>query len=60
MFSGDIALALQISADLAEDVMLRGECGPVLVLGDRIAVLRESFLSALANREFDPCPKAER
>jgi hypothetical protein len=51
MFEDDVALALQLDSDAAEQAMLRGECGPVLVLGDRPAVLRSSFLSALASRQ---------
>jgi hypothetical protein len=54
MFFEDVGLALQVEPDEAEQAMLRGECGPVLVLGDRVAVLRTSFLASLAAREFRP------
>jgi hypothetical protein len=54
MLPEDVALALQIDCEAAEEAMLGGECGPVLVLGDRPAVLRVSFLEALKAREFDP------
>ena len=61
MFREDVALALQVDATAAEEAMLRGDCGPVLVLGERIAVLRESFLGALAARTIDPRnPRAVR
>lgn len=60
MFPDDVGLALQAPSDEAEQAMLRGECGPVLVLGDRIAVLRTSFLASLAAREFRPAADGGR
>lgn len=54
MFPEDVGLALQIPPDEAERTMRQGECGPVLVLGERLAVLRTTLLAALAAREFKP------
>jgi len=51
LFHDDVGLALRISPAEAELAMLRGECGPLLVLGDRVAVLRTTFLEALSARK---------
>lgn len=50
LFVHDIGLALQISPSGARRAILRGECGPYLRVGRRLAVLRESFLTTLAKR----------
>jgi hypothetical protein len=54
MFAEDVALALQLDCSAAEQFLLRGECGPVVMLEDRPAILRSSFMAALAAQQFDP------
>jgi len=51
LFVPDITLALRIRASAARKAILRGDCGPYLRLGRRLAVRRESFMAALADRE---------
>lgn len=53
----DVGLALQLGRDAARKAILRGECGPYIRLGRRLAVLRESFLAALASRQVGPGPR---
>ena len=51
MFVPDVSVALQMSPDAARRAILRGECGPYFrVGGRRLAVIRESFLDSLAQR----------
>ena len=50
----DVALALSLSHSAARRVILRGDCGPSLRFGRRIAILRESFLTALETRQVSP------
>ena len=54
MFTPDISLALQLSPTAARRAVVRGECGPFLRIGNRIAVLRESFLAVLGRRQTVP------
>jgi len=57
MFVPDVALALAVKPSAARKAILRGDCGPYLRLGRRLAVRRESFLATLAAREVLPeCP----
>jgi len=56
MFVADLALALRVGESAARRALLRGECGPYLRIGRRLAVLRESFLASLAAREQLPAP----
>ena len=51
LFIPDLALALQSSESTARREVRRGACGPYIVVGRRLAVLRESFLKSLAARE---------
>lgn len=61
MFCPDLGLALGgITPSAARRAVLRGECGPYLRLGRRIAVRRESFLAALAEREQEATPSGDR
>lgn len=55
MFVEDVAIALLVQPDAARRAVLRGDCGPYFRLGRRMAVLRESFLAALAKREEAHC-----
>jgi len=57
MFVRDIGLALQLGPDAARRAILRGECGPFIRVGRRLAVLRDSFLASLAKRQTGPGPK---
>jgi hypothetical protein len=53
LFTPDLALALGgITPSAARRAVLRGDCGPYLRIGRRIAVRRESLLAALAEREM--------
>jgi hypothetical protein len=54
----DVALALSLSHSAARRAILRGDCGPYLRLGRRLAVLRESFLAALEARQVSPSHRA--
>ena len=55
LFVPDLALALGgVTESAARRTVLRGECGPYLRIGRRIAVRREAFLAALAGREQHP------
>ena len=54
LFIPDIALALLASESTARRAVLRGDCGPYLRIGRRLAVRRDSFLEALETREIDP------
>jgi hypothetical protein len=55
LFTPDIRAALRLATDgAARRAVRRGDCGPYLRLGRRLAVRRESFLRALASREIDP------
>jgi hypothetical protein len=55
LLEGDIRLALGLDTDEeARAAVARGDCGPYLRLGRRLAVRRESFLAALAAREIAP------
>ncbi len=56
MFVPDIALALRVGENTARKAVLRGDLGPFLRLGRRVAVLRESFLAALERRQEVPRP----
>lgn len=60
MFIPDLAIALQASEVEAEAALQRGECGPFVRVAGRLAVLRESFLDALARREESPLGRAPR
>lgn len=57
LFVPDVAVALQVGKDAARRAILRGECGPYLRVGRRLAVLKESFLAALASRQTGPGPR---
>jgi hypothetical protein len=59
MFVPDLAIALQVGASAARRAVIRGDCGPFLRLGRRIAVRREAFLAALAAREIDPASQVQ-
>lgn len=54
MFDEDVGVALRLPSKEAEKAMLQGDCGPVVVVGERLAVLRTTFLASLAARAFDP------
>lgn len=54
LFIPDVGLALQVGDSAARRAVLRGECGPYLRIGRRLAVLRETFLAALARRQAPP------
>lgn len=54
MLIPDIALALQLTPQSTRLAVQRGDCGPFFRVGRRLAVLRESFLAALAQRETLP------
>ncbi len=56
MFVSDVAVALRVGEDTARRIVLRGECGAYLRLGGRIAVLRETFLDTLQQRQVLPGP----
>ena len=52
LFTPDLALALGgISESAARRIVLRGDCGPHVRIGRRLAVRRESLLDAFAERE---------
>ncbi len=54
MFVPDLALDLGTREQAARRALLRGECGPYLQIGRRLAVPRDPFLSSLAQREQPP------
>ena len=54
LFVLDIALILGVKRSAARKAIRRGDCGPYLRLGRRLAVLRESLLEALREREVRP------
>ena len=51
LFLPDIAIVLQIGRSTARRAVLRGQLGPYIRVGRRIAVLRTSLMEALAARE---------
>jgi hypothetical protein len=55
LLSPDIALLMGgVAASTARRAVLRGEFGPYLRIGRRLALRRESVLEALAAREVHP------
>lgn len=54
MFVPDLTAALQLGPQATRRAVLRGEVGPYLRIGNRLAVLRESFLAALTRRQTLP------
>ena len=54
LFVPDIALALGVKPSAARKAVVRGECGRFLRIGRRLAVRRDSFMDALAEREVAP------
>ena len=50
MFSEDIALALCLRVDQAEEGARAGRFGPEIYVDGRVAVLREDFLQTLTQR----------
>lgn len=55
LFIPDLAVALGgVSLATARRAVIRGDCGPYLRIGRRIALRREAFLRALADREAAP------
>ncbi len=57
LFVPDVARVLQVGLAAARKAILRGDCGPSLRFGRRIALKRESFLAALDAREVDSHPR---
>lgn len=51
MLAEDVALVRRINLPSARRAIRRGECGPFVRLGRRLAVRREAFLGALEARE---------
>jgi hypothetical protein len=60
MFIPDVAVALCVGKPAARRLVLRGDCGPYIRVGRRLAVLRESFLQALESRQELPGPRMLR
>lgn len=61
LFVQDLCAVLGgISPSAARRAVHRGECGPYLEIGRRLAVLRDSFLSALREREITVAPTTAR
>ena len=60
LFIPDLSLAIGVTESAARKAVLRGECGPFVRIGRRLAVLRESFLAALAEREEKPIARKPR
>lgn len=56
LFVEDIGLALRLGHAATRRAILRGECGPYFRQGRRLAVLRDSFLAALAHRQESAHP----
>jgi len=54
LFVPDVGLAFGLVLSAARKAILRGDCGPYLRIGRRLAVRRESFLAALRGQEIDP------
>ena len=54
LFVPDVAIALGVMDSAARKTIVRGEIGPYFRIGRRLAVRRESFLAALAEREVIP------
>ena len=59
LFIPDVAVALSVSESAARRAVLRGDCGPYLRIGRRLAVRRDSFLAALQLREISPATPGE-
>lgn len=57
LFIPDLALALLTSESTARRAVLRGDCGPYLRFGRRLAVRRESLLDSLEARETAAWPR---
>lgn len=51
MLVEDVALALRVTPATARRFLVRGDLGPIIRLGRGIAVLRESFLATLKDRQ---------
>jgi hypothetical protein len=47
LFPDDVGVVLQIDEEAARQAIRRGDCGPFLEMGGRVAVLRETFLAHL-------------
>lgn len=61
LFIPDLCAVLGgISPSAARRAVHRGECGPYLEFGRRLAVLRDSFLAALKAREVTAAPATTR
>lgn len=59
LFLPDLAIALGLqSASAARRALLRGDCGPYLRIGRRLAIRREALLQSLAAREVHPLPRS--
>ncbi len=54
LFAPDVGTALGLTVSAARKAILRGDCGPYLRIGRRLAVRRDSFLAALRELEIDP------
>ncbi len=54
LFVEDMAIALVMTPSGARKVMRRGDCGPLLRIGRRLAVTREAFLRAMEARSGAP------
>lgn len=54
MFVPDIGAALRLGPAATRRAVLRGACGPYVRIGRRLAVLRTSFLDALARQQTTP------
>jgi hypothetical protein len=55
LFVPDLSMVLGgLTFSATRRAVLRGDCGPFLRIGRRIAVRREALLDALAAREVDP------
>lgn len=51
LFIPDLATVLRLSESGTRRAVRRGDCGPYIVLGRRLAVLRESFLTHLLRQQ---------
>lgn len=51
MLAEDVAAVLDLTPSGARRAIRRGECGPYLRIGRRLAMLRESFLRSLTRRQ---------
>ncbi len=54
LFVPDVGLVYGLTDSAARKAILRGDCGPYVRIGRRLAVRRESFLAALEANEIDP------